>query len=185
MNYGFVKVASAIPSTRVADCQFNSENIEKLINEAAKKDAGIVVFPELSVTGYSCGDLFAQSMLIKESLNSLERLMSSTSNLDIISIVGFPLEHNNTLLNCAAVLHKGKIMGIVPKTYIPNYKEFYEQRWFASSLVHADTTIELFGQRVPLGKNIVFHTPAMNFGIVQLLEGLLHSLIFLKCRKKT
>jgi NAD+ synthase (glutamine-hydrolysing) len=165
MNYGFVKVASAIPSTRVADCQFNSENIEKLINEAAKKGAGIVVFPELSITGYSCGDLFAQSMLIKESLNSLERLMSSTSNLDIISIVGFPLEHNNTLLNCAAVLHKGNIIGIVPKTYIPNYKEFYEQRWFASSLVHADTTIELFGQRVPLGRNIIFHTPAMNFGI--------------------
>lgn len=165
MNYGFVKVASAIPSTKVADCQYNRENLEKIIKEADASGVEIIVFPELSITGYSCGDLFAQSLLLNESLSSLKQLMDNTSNLDIISIVGLPFAYKNTLLNCAAVLHKGKLLGIINKTYIPNYKEFYEQRWFASSLVHPDTIIDLFGQKVPLGKNIIFHTPTVNFGV--------------------
>ena len=121
MNYGFVKAATAIPSVKVADCKYNAERIESLITIAEGKGVQIIVFPELCVTAYTCGDLFAQQLLLQEAEMALLQIMSNTRQLDIISIVGMPVTFNSTLLNTAVVIQKGKILGIVPKTYLPNF----------------------------------------------------------------
>lgn len=165
MNHGFVKVATAIPSVKVADCAYNAEQIEKLITEANEKGAELIAFPELAVTGYTCGDLFAQELLLEEAEISLMQIMNNTRHLEIIGIAGMPVAFNSILLNTAVVFQKGKILGIVPKTYLPNYKEFYEQRWFASGLNFRNETVRLCGQLVPLGTNLLFNTPNTCFGI--------------------
>ena len=136
MKYGFVKVAAAIPAVKVADCKFNAQQIDTQIAIADGKGAQIIVFPELSITGYSCADLFGQNILLEEAEIALMQIMNNTRQMDIISIVGMPLSVNSTLMNCAIVLQKGKILGIVPKTYLPNHKEFSEQRWFAPASTH-------------------------------------------------
>ena len=138
MKYGFVKVASAIPSVRVADCQFNIEQIESMVVQAEGKGVEIICFPELSITSYTCQDLFQQQLLIDEAEMALINLMNFSRGLDIISIVGLPVDYNGCLLNCAAVIQHGRILGLVPKTYLPNYKEFYEKRWFASAQALSD-----------------------------------------------
>lgn len=164
MNYGFVKVAAAIPSVKVADCQFNALHIIEQITEAEKQQVEVIIFPELAITGYTCADLFAQELLLKESLKALQQILDSTKGKQCIAIVGIPLEVNSTLLNCAAVLQNGTIHGIVPKTYLPNYREFYEQRWFTSGR-EENTTVELLGQDVILNANMVFKTPTCCFGV--------------------
>ncbi len=133
MNQGLIKVASAIPATRVADCRYNIQQIESLIVQSEGKGVEIIVFPELCVTGYSCQDLFRGQMLIDEAENATLQLLDFTRKLDIIAIIGLPIALGGVLLNCAAVIQKGVILGIIPKTYLPNYNEFYEKRWFASS----------------------------------------------------
>lgn len=165
MKYGFVKVAAAIPAVKVADCKFNTQQIETQIAIADGKGVQIIVFPELCITGYSCADLFGQTLLLEEAEIGLMQIMNNTRQMDIISIVGMPLVVNSTLMNCAVVLQKGKILGIVPKTYLPNYKEFYEQRWFTSASAHTETSIRLCGQNVPFGANLLFDTPETCFGI--------------------
>ena len=132
MDYGFIRVASAIPSLRVADCSFNANEILRLMEEASNNHSSIICFPELSITGYTCGDLFSQQLIIEESLNALMWITNNNTS-DIIAIIGLPLEIDNALYNCAVTIHKDKIIGVVPKTFIPNYKEFYEQRWFETS----------------------------------------------------
>lgn len=165
MNYGFVKVATAIPSVKVADCKYNAECIESLITIAEGKGVQIIVFPELCVTAYTCGDLFAQQLLLQEAEMALLQIMSNTRQLDIMSIVGMPVTFNSTLLNTAVVIQKGKILGIVPKTYLPNYKEFYEMRWFSSALNIQEDTVRICGQLVPISSNLLFDTPDTCFGI--------------------
>ena len=166
MKYGFVKVAAAVPSVKVADCKFNAQEIEKQIVIADGKGVQIVVFPELSLTGYSCADLFAQSLLLEQAEFALMQVMNNTRQLDIISIVGMPVTAGPVLMNCAVVFQKGKILGVVPKTYLPNYKEFYEQRWFASASTLPDNaTVRLCGQLVPLTANILFDTSDTCFGV--------------------
>ena len=118
MNYGFVKVASAVPSVKVADCRYNILQIESLIAQAEGKGIEVICFPELSITAYTCGDLFSQQLLLDEAEMALISLLDFTRSLNIISIVGFPLPYRGTLLNCAAVIQKGKILGLVPKTYL-------------------------------------------------------------------
>ncbi|MBR5014507.1 MAG: NAD(+) synthase, partial [Bacteroidales bacterium] len=130
---GFVRVASAIPKVKVADCRYNVVEINRLIQEAAASDAQIVVFPELSITGYTCGDLFFQGALQEDALLGMLEIAEHTAHLDIISIVGLPIVIGQQLLNVAAVIQHGHILGMIPKSYLPNYKEFYEQRWFASA----------------------------------------------------
>lgn len=165
MNYGFVKVASAIPSLKVADCHFNELQIESLTLQAAGKGVEIICFPELCITGYTCADLFQQDLLLDECESSVMKLLTTTRSLDIITIVGIPLAYRGTLLNCALVMQRGKILGIVPKTYLPNYKEFYEKRWFTSGKNHAPAEIRYCGQRVLLSSQVVFHTQSCDFGI--------------------
>ena len=165
MKYGFVKVASAIPAVKVADCKFNAQQIETQIAIADGKGVQIIVFPELCITGYSCADLFGQTLLLEEAEIALMQIMNNTRQMDIISIVGMPLSVNNTLMDCAVALQKGKILGIVPKTYLPNHKESAESRWFASAIMHNETNIRLCGQNVPFGPNLLFDTPETSFGI--------------------
>ena len=130
---GFVKVASAIPKVKVADCRYNIVEINRLIQEAAMSEVQIVVFPELSITGYTCGDLFFQQVLQEDALLGMLEIAERTAHLDIISIVGLPIVIGHQLLNVGAVIQQGHILGLVPKSYRPNYKEFYEQRWFTSA----------------------------------------------------
>ena len=148
MKYGFITVAAAVPEVKVADCSFNLLQVENLIAQAEGKGVEIIVFPELSLTGYTCQDLFRQNLLIEQAENALLMLLDFTRKLDIISIVGLPVVVGGLLLNCAVVVQKGKILGVVPKTFLPNYGEFYEKRWFASSQDLHPTEIRFAGTRI-------------------------------------
>lgn len=133
MNYGFVNVAAAIPSVRVADVKYNMSEVTTLLFKAEAEGVEVVAFPELSLTGYSCQDLFAQQTLLVAAEEAMVQLLNDTQQLDVIGIVGAPVPYRNLLLNCGVVFQHGRILGIVPKTFLPNYNEFYEKRWFASS----------------------------------------------------
>lgn len=165
MNYGFVKVASAIPSLKVADCSYNIQQIESLIIQAEGKGVEIIAFPELCISGYTCQDLFGQQLLLEKCEESLFKLLDFTRSLQIISLVGMPVVVGGLLMNCAIVVQGGKILGVVPKTYLPNYKEFYEQRWFAPATAINDTQVHLCAQNVPFGRDLLFHTQKTAFGI--------------------
>ncbi|MEG1563527.1 MAG: NAD(+) synthase [Bacteroides sp.] len=165
MNYGFVKVAAAVPRIKVADCKFNADRLESLIAIAEGKGVQIIVFPELCITGYTCGDLFGQQLLLEEAEMALVQVLSNTRQLDIISILGMPVTVNSTLINAAVVIQKGKVLGVIPKTYLPNYKEFYEQRWFTSSLQVSEKSIRLCGQVIPMGSNLLFEASDTLFGV--------------------
>ncbi|MBR5919507.1 MAG: NAD(+) synthase, partial [Prevotella sp.] len=148
MKHGFIKVAAAVPTLKVGDVAYNVQQIETLIAQAEGKGVEVIVFPELSLTGYTCQDLFTQSVLIDASETGIMTLLDLTRQLDIISIVGLPVIVGDLLLNCAAVIQRGQLLGIVPKTYLPNYGEFYEKRWFASSQDLRPTEIRFAGNVV-------------------------------------
>lgn len=161
----FIKVAAACPVTNVADLEFNLENIMICIHKALSENSKLVVFPELCVTSYTCGDLFLQNKLYQKSLSALEMLCNYTEDKDILAAVGAPYVYNNSLYNCAYIIFKGKILGIVPKSYIPNYTEFYEKRWFASGLNIVDKLVSLpFQQNIPFGTNLIFVSGEYKFG---------------------
>lgn len=148
MQNGFIKVATAIPSVKVADCSYNVQQIESLIAMAEGKGVEVIVFPELCITGYTCQDLFKQTLLLEQAETSVLMLLDFTRKLDIISIVGVPVVVGDLLLNCAAVIQKGDLLGLVPKTYLPNYSEFYEKRWFASSQDLQPSEIRFAGNKI-------------------------------------
>ncbi len=160
MINGFVKCAAATPEVRVADCEFNTQNITALIRSAEQAKAKVLVFPELCVTGYTCGDLFFQSTLINAALRSLGDILTASETLDMIIMVGCPLDFFGKLYNCAVVMQHGKILGIVPKKHLPNYNEFYEQRWFAPAPAEK-TTVTIFGYQVPFGTSLTFQCAEM------------------------
>ena len=139
--------------------------MEGLITIAEGKGVQILTFPEMCITGYTCGDLFAQQLLLEQAEMALIQILNSTRQLDIISILGMPVVVNSTVINAAVVIQKGKILGVVPKTYLPNYKEFYEQRWFTSALQVSENSVRLCGQIVPMGNNLLFETAETTFGI--------------------
>ena len=165
MNYGYVKVAAAVPRVKVADCKFNAREIEKEIIIAEGKGVQIIAFPELCITGYTCGDLFAQQLLLEEAEMELMQIINNTRQLDIIAILGMPVALNGMLLNTAVVIQKGKVLGVVPKTYLPNYKEFYEKRWFTSAACVPETSVRLCGQVVPMRSDLLFEMADTTFGI--------------------
>lgn len=165
MNYGFVKVAAAVPHVKIADCKYNARQLESLIAIADGKGVQIVTFPEMCITAYTCGDLFGQQLLLEEAEMALMQILNNTRQLDIISILGMPVVVNSTVINAAVVIQKGKVLGVVPKTYLPNYKEFYEQRWFTSALQVAESSVRLCGQTVPMDTNLLFETSDTTFGI--------------------
>ena len=150
MNYGFIKVASAVPSVKVADCKYNVEQIEQQIILAEGQGVEIIVFPELSLTGYTCQDLFRQNLLLETTESAMLMLLDFTRQLNIISIVGLPIAVGDLLLNCAAIIQKGQILGIVAKEYLPNYNEFYDKRWFASVQDLRTTELRFAGNQINL-----------------------------------
>lgn len=169
MNLGFVRVAAATPEIRVADCNRNSDEIIKLINEAELKNVSLVVFPELCITGYTCGDLFLQKTLLDGAKNALVKIVKATAELDIISVVGLPLSINKTLYNCGAVISRGKVLCVVPKINIPSYSEFYEMRHFAPAESNMNSSVYLgeLGE-VDVAVNAVFENSLFedfSFGI--------------------
>jgi len=133
MKYGFVKVAAAVPTVKVADVEYNLQQIESLIAQAEGRGIEMMVFPELCLTGYTCQDLFKEQLLLDRAESAVIALLDFTRKLDIISIIGLPVVVNGLLYNCAAIIQGGQLLGLIPKTYLPNYAEFYEKRWFASA----------------------------------------------------
>lgn len=155
-EYGYIRVGAIVNKLVLANPLENAKELINNIKDAYQKDIAIVVTPELALTGYTCSDLFLQDKLIKDALEGLKEILKATKTLDIITIIGMPLATNNTLYNTAVVINKGKILGIIPKSYIPNYNEFYEDRWFSSGLNLKDTYLELLGQTVPFGTDLLF-----------------------------
>ena len=153
MRDGFVKVAAGTPKIRVADCGYNAAQIAALMRQAAEQGVRVLALPELCLTGYTCGDLFLQDALLKGAEEALGTILKATRDLDMVTAVGLPVRCANKLYNCAAVIHQGRILGLVPKIHIPNYGEFYERRWFASGADSddLDCTMEFAGQEQAIG----------------------------------
>ncbi len=154
MKDGFLRVAAATPEIRVADCRFNAENIIRLAKEADEKGASVTIFPELCITAYTCSDLFLQKTLLDGAKDALMQIVKASEELETLLAVGLPIKKDASLYNCAAVIHKGKILGIVPKKNIPNYSEFYEARHFSSGI--SSGKIEINGDEIFFGSDVIF-----------------------------
>lgn len=170
-SFGFLKVAAAIPHVRVGDCAYNTCRILALAEQAAQRGVETVVFPELAVTAYTCGDLLLQPALLDAADEGLAALVKASRKLPLTLIVGAPLRHGSALYNCAAVIAQGRVLGVVPKTFIPDYGEFYENRWFASGAGITDETIRVAGQQADFGSDLTFEVNGAEFG-VELCEDL-------------
>ena len=167
MRDGFVKVAAATPKIRVADCAYNAGAIAALCREAAGMGVKLLVFPELCVTGYTCGDLFLQDTLLDAAEKALRRILDETAALDMLIAVGLPVRGGGELYNCAAILRGGELLGLVPKSYLPNYGEFYEQRWFTSG-AGANIYTELAGCPAVIDRRSLFEctsVPGLTVGV--------------------
>lgn len=164
-NFGFVKVAAAIPPVKVADTNYNAQQIVEQIRQAYKEGVRVVSFAELCLTGYTCGDLFLKPQLSQAAQQALLYILSKTHTLDIVFIVGAPVREGGWLLNAAVVCYKGQILGVVPKTYLPNYKEYYEKRWFTPALAWKGGAVTLCGQTVPAGTELLFQAGGFKFGV--------------------
>lgn len=162
----FIKVGAACPKTKVADITYNIENICQCIEDAKTKNIKFLVFPELCVTSYTCGDLFLTSSLLNKSVKGLESIVKYSLNTDMLIAIGAPLLYNNILYNCAYLIFEGSILGIVPKSYIPNYSEFYEKRWFTEGVSIIDKKVNLpFQKDIPFGTNLIFTSGYYKFGV--------------------
>lgn len=170
-NYGFLRVASCSPEVKPADIGFNIKQIITNLERCEEEECDIAVFPELCITGYTCADLFDQTLLIEKAKEGLLKLAEDTKSLRMLIAVGLPIEINNRLYNCASILHRGKIVGIVAKRYIPNYGEFYEKRWFCSGnelsdVIMLNTNLEQCEQgTIPFGNNLLFNISGTGIGI--------------------
>ncbi len=166
MVSGFLKVAAAVPGLRIADCQYNVQQIIDRMAAAEDDGVALCVLPELCITGYTCGDLFGQPYFIAAAESALDDILSLSHTMKVMAVVGMPIHIDGRLFNCAVVIREGQIFGAVPKTYLPNYNEFYEARWFTSAreLPHGKT-IKLCGQDVPIDTNLLFRSGEVCFGI--------------------
>lgn len=166
LNY--TKLAVAVPHMEIANCPHNTENILTEINNLYSLGANVILFPELCITGYTCNDLFFQTHLLKSAENCMISLLDSTKNIDAIISVGVPISTDNQIFNCMAMLHKGKLLGLVTKTYLPNYNEFYEERWFASTNDLITSDVYYANQTVPIGADLLFcdvQNPLLKIGV--------------------
>jgi len=163
--YGYIKVAAAVPFLQVGDCNYNIQRIEHLMRKADAQGVQVIAFPELAVTGYTCMDLFAQDCLLRSAEKALLELIRKTKGLDGLCIVGMPVLTENKLLNTAVVFQKGTILGIVPKTCLPNYREFQEKRWFSSGDECRNDTVVIDGKTYPLSNRLLFASEEVAVGI--------------------
>jgi NAD+ synthase (glutamine-hydrolysing) len=158
-NHGFIRVAVGVPEVQVADPAFNAAKTIELMEQAAAQRALLVLFPELGLSSYSCEDLFHQQALLDGALEALRLVLQASEDLHLIAVVGMPLQVQHLLFNCAVVLCRGRILGVVPKTFPPNYREFYELRQFAPAFAATQTAIEVCGQDdIPFGERLLFQT---------------------------
>ena len=156
-NHGFVRVAVGTPEVRVADPGFNGARTIELMEQAEREKAVLALFPELGLTSYSCEDLFHQQALLDGAREALRGVLRASEALNLIAVVGMPLQVDHLLFNCAVVIHRGKILGIVPKTFLPNYREFYEYRQFAPAFAAHSSTVDVLGQGdIPFGERLLF-----------------------------
>jgi NAD+ synthase (glutamine-hydrolysing) len=156
-SHGFIRATVAIPSVRVADCGYNVERTLNLARRASDNHAAIILFPELGISAYSNEDQFHQDALLDATRSALAFLKTESRPLLPVILVGAPLRFQGKLFNCGVVIYRGKVLGIVPKTYIPNYREFYEKRQFSSARHAVGREVSFLGERVPFGNNLVFH----------------------------
>ena len=173
--FGYYRLASAVPQLRVADVDYNVNQLTEGFRKAAEQQTAAVVFPELCITGYSCGDLFFQPNLRKAALDGLLRFAEATEGSGTIAVVGLPFLHEDALYNTAAVVQSGRILALVPKTVLPNYREFYEKRQFTSGkeLGTGVKDVTVNGMRIPFGTGIVFHEESSPFSFgVEICEDL-------------
>ncbi len=160
MKHGFLKVAAATPKIKVADCDYNGDNIIEIIEQAEEQKTKLVVFPELSITGYTCGDLFLQDTLLKAAKRNVKRIAIATEAKELMVVVGFPFLVKDKLYNTAAVIQKGKVLGLIPKKSIPNYTEFYEARYFSAGFEEG-ISVDFMGEEIPFGSGIIFKCKEM------------------------
>jgi len=165
MDYGFVRVGAAVPLLKVADCIYNTQQTENLMRQAAEAGVQVVCFPEMGITGYTCGDLFHQKILIEQAETALSGLMERTQNLSLLTVVGMPVRVENRLMNAAVAFQNGKILAVIPKTWLPNYGEFYEKRWFSSAQEVKADLVTLCGRNVSFGTNILLKNGEACIGI--------------------
>ncbi|HTR37859.1 MAG TPA: NAD(+) synthase [Bryobacteraceae bacterium] len=159
-NHNFARVAVAVPRVRVADPEYNAAETVLLMHDAAKTDSVLVVFPELGLSAYSCDDLFHQKALLDACLEGVRQVVDASAAHQLVCIVGAPLQVDHLLFNCAVVIQGGRILGVIPKTYLPNYREFYEQRYFAPADSAVRSEIDLLGRHgVPFGNRLLFQIP--------------------------
>ncbi|CAN5123625.1 NAD(+) synthase [soil metagenome] len=167
--HGMVRVATSVPRIRIGDCKHNAAKICELLSRAVQDDVSVVVFPELCLTGYTCGDLFHQQALIEDVRQQLVELVNQSSDpFRGVFVVGAPLAVDGLLFNCGVVIQGGRILGVVPKSYLPNYKEFYEARWFASAFKARNATLTIGTQQVPFGRDLLFeasNVPGLILGV--------------------
>ncbi len=154
--YGFIRVGAAVPKCKLADSIYNKDKLIQLMQKAAEKQIQVLVFPELSITTYTCGDLFFQFSLLESAQKGLSDIVSASQSIDVFTVVGLPIAADNQIFNCAVAIYRGKILGVVPKTFLPNYGEFYEKRWFSSASELISKEITLCGQKVPIGADLLF-----------------------------
>src|SRR4030042_5355476 len=155
-SHGFLRTAVAIPSVRVADCRYNSERMLGLARKASDMHAAITLFPELGISAYSNEDLFHQDALLDAACSALAALIAASRELSPLLLVGAPLRFEGKLFNCACVIYKGRVLGIVPKTYLPNYREFYEKRQFTPARGALGREVTLFDETIPFGNDLIF-----------------------------
>ena len=156
MRQGFIKTAAATPKIVVADCKANGEEILRLVREMAKEHAKLMVFPELCITGYTCGDLFSQRCLIESAWETVLHIAKETEEVDALIFIGAPVRYKGKLYNTAIALNRGNILGIVPKCHLPNYGEFYEQRNFTSGQDGDVSWLETEENEIPFGNGFYF-----------------------------
>ena len=155
-KFGFIRLCAATPPCRVANPQSNAGAILAQYREAAQNGAALAVFPELCLTGYTCGDLFHQQRLLTGALEGLQTILAGSRDLSTLALVGLPLRKGDHLYNCAALLQGGRVLGIIPKQHLPNYGEFYEQRHFRPGEPRENGELALLGQTVPFGTDLLF-----------------------------
>lgn len=165
MKHGYVKVAAGVPFVKVADCFYNIERTEAMVRRAAEQQVELLTFPELGITGYTCGDLFLQPYLLEEAEAAVNELAARTADLSLLFIVGMPLRVEEKLYNAAVAIQKGKILGAIPKTYLPNYREFQEKRWFSSSYDLPYSTAKIGDHIVPIGHDLILKSGNIGIGV--------------------
>ena len=164
-QYGYMRVAAAVPRVHIADAHRNAEGALKIMQEAFNEGVEIVVMPELSLVGYTCGDMVLQNKLLTDAERALEWLMQECADIPTVGIVGLPVVFADRLYNCAAIFGQGQLWGIVPKSYIPNYGEFSELRWWVSGYSIKDRMIRFAGQEAPFGSDLLFDLHGVEFGV--------------------